>query len=57
MPEALVGPAMRLIPLTDAMYFKYTGPTLPQLTTLGCALLWLRVSEAAPPSKAIQVFY
>ena len=44
-------------PLTDAANFLYLEPTLPQLTTLGCALLWLRVSEATPPSKAVRVFY
>ena len=52
----LVAP-MRLYPLTDAANFLYLEPTLPQLTTLGCALLWLRVSEATPPSKAVRVFY
>ena len=43
-------PALQTRMLTDALNIKY--PCLPNH-----ALRWQRVSEAAPPSKEIRVFY
>ena len=43
-------PALQTRMLTDALNIKY--PCLPNH-----ALRWLRVTEAAPPSKEIRVFY
>ena len=43
-------PALQTRMLTDAMNFEYS--CLPNH-----ALRWQRVSEAAPPSKEIRVFY
>ena len=43
-------PALQTRKLTDALNIKYS--CLPNH-----ALRWQRVSEAAPPSKEIQVFY